>query len=68
MAVAATTFGGLLEHATRPKQTVILVQVRGMAVTGEQPLRGSALRQKVYSAAREDVLRAQRHSHILRPN
>jgi len=27
VAIAATTFGGLLEHPTRPKQTVILVQV-----------------------------------------
>ena len=33
MAIAATTFGGLLEHATRPKQTVILVQVRTASVS-----------------------------------
>ena len=28
MAIAKTTFGGLLEYATRPNETVILVQVR----------------------------------------
>ena len=67
MAIAATTFGGLLDHATRPKQTVILVQV---CIASRRVGRRSRLCMvfDFSTTAREEMLRTCRHAHNISRN